>query len=47
MQYSNVIVLPTSKQPTMSSIEMVDCINTDRASKAKREGFSVPLQEVS
>ncbi len=45
MQYSNVVVLPVSKKPTMSSLEMIDYINADRASKAKSEGLVFPCKK--
>ncbi|HGJ5884034.1 Rha family transcriptional regulator [Arsenophonus sp.] len=45
MQYSNVVVLPVSKKPTMSSLEMIDYINADRASKAKSEGLAFPCKK--
>lgn len=45
MQYSNVVVLPVSKKPTMSSLEMVDYINDGRALKAKSEGLVFPCKK--
>uniref|UniRef100_A0A3B0M1H4 Rha family transcriptional regulator n=1 Tax=Arsenophonus endosymbiont of Trialeurodes vaporariorum TaxID=235567 RepID=A0A3B0M1H4_9GAMM len=45
MQYSNFVVIPVSKKPTMSSLEMVDYINNDRSSKAKSEGLSFPCKK--
>lgn len=45
MLYSNVVVLPVSKSPTMSSLEMVDYINAERRSKAETEGLTFPCKK--
>ncbi|HGJ5855248.1 Rha family transcriptional regulator [Arsenophonus nasoniae] len=45
MQYSNVVVLPISKSPTMSSLEMVDYINAERKAKAEAEGVKFPCKK--
>lgn len=38
-------VLISSKEPTMSSLEMVDYINADRKAKAEAAGLSYPCKE--
>lgn len=42
---SNVVTLPTSEQPTMTSLELVDYINADRKAKAETEGLSFPCKK--
>lgn len=45
MKYQNIVVLPTSEQPTMSSLEMVDYINAERKAKAEAEGLKFPCKK--
>ncbi|BAE74505.1 hypothetical protein SGGMMB4_02790 [Sodalis glossinidius str. 'morsitans'] len=45
IKYQNIVVLPTSEQPTMSSLEMVDYINAERKAKAEVEGLKFPYKK--
>lgn len=43
--HSSLGVLTSGKEPTMSSLEMVDYINADRKAKAEAEGLTFPCKE--
>ncbi|WP_404647742.1 Rha family transcriptional regulator [Raoultella ornithinolytica] len=43
--HSSLTVLTSGKEPTMSSLEMVDYINADRKAKAEAAGLKFPCKE--
>ncbi|CAJ0996799.1 hypothetical protein SODG_007587 [Sodalis praecaptivus] len=45
MKCQNIVVLPTSEQPTMSSLEMIDYINAERKAEAEAEGVKFPCKK--